>query len=213
MSQKKSHLVKKKKTITPKLQKIKRNKKKKKKKKRQRQCLRKKKGGNWQRDYPKKKREQRYWQRYCPKKKGNVTAQGKVKKKKKLEENMGIFVNQEKIHLSSVFSPFQRENILVGLRRKHLGPTTYFPSSLSNQTHTKKVFFPIFFSIFSPKFFIYPISPPNKHTLRERHWAQGCSQASFDGWEGVMGINYFRLSCRWIRLLLQKILLLCFGCV
>ena len=113
---------------------------------------------------------------------------------------MGIFVNQEKIHHSSVFSPFQRENILVGLGRKHLCPTTYFPSSLSNQTHTKKVFLPIF----SPKFSIHLISPPNKHTLRERHWAQGCSQASFDGWEGVMGINYLRLSCRWIRLLLQK---------
>ena len=37
-------------------------------------------------------------QRYCPREGG--------KKKKKLEENMGIFVNQEKNHLSSVFSPF-----------------------------------------------------------------------------------------------------------
>ena len=42
----------------------------------------KKKGGNWQRDYPKKKGGQRYWQRCCPKKKGDVTAQGKEKKKK-----------------------------------------------------------------------------------------------------------------------------------
>ena len=75
---------------------------------------------------------------------------------------MDIFVNQEKINLYLVFSPFQRENILLGLGRKHLGPTIYFPSSPPNQTHSKKVFFPIF----SPKFSIYPISPSNKHTLR-----------------------------------------------
>ena len=42
-----------------------------------------------------------------------------------------------------------------------LGPTIYFLSSPPNQTHSKKVFLPIF----SPKFLIYPISPPNKHTL------------------------------------------------
>jgi len=72
---------------------------------------------------------------------------------------MGIFVNQEKIHLHSVFSPFWEENILVGLERKHLGSTIYFPSLPPNQTHSKKNFLPIF----SPKFFIHPISPPNKH--------------------------------------------------
>ena len=50
----------------------------------------------------------------------------------------------------------------MGLVRKYLGPTIYFPSSPPNQTHYKKVFFPIF----SPNFSIYPISPSNKHTLR-----------------------------------------------
>ena len=60
-----------------------------------------------------------------------------------------------------VFSPFLGENFLVGSRRKYLGLTIYFPSSLFNQTHFKKVFLPIF----SPKFSIHPISPPNKHTL------------------------------------------------
>ena len=54
------------------------------------------------------------------------------------------------------------ENFLVGLERKYLGPIIYFPSSPPNQTHSKKVFLPIF----SLMFFIHPISPPNKHTLR-----------------------------------------------
>ena len=89
------------------------------------------------------------------------------KKKKKLKAthvymHMGIFVNQENIHLYSVFSPFWRENILVGTGRKHLNLTIYFSFFLSNQTHSKKVLF----SIFSLKFSIYPISLSNKHTLR-----------------------------------------------
>ena len=75
---------------------------------------------------------------------------------------MGIFVNQEKIHPYSVFSPFWRKNFLVGPGRKHLGPTVYFPSSPSNQTHFKN----FFLLIFSPKFSIFPVSPPNKQTLR-----------------------------------------------
>ena len=73
---------------------------------------------------------------------------------------MGIFVNQEKIHPHSVFSLFWGENILVGLGRKHPGPTDYFISFPSNQTHSKKVLFPIF----SQKFSIYSISLPNKPT-------------------------------------------------
>ena len=44
---------------------------------------------------------------------------------------------------------------------KALGSTIYFPSSPLNQTHSKKVSLPIF----SPKFSIHTISPPNKHTL------------------------------------------------
>ena len=72
---------------------------------------------------------------------------------------MDIFVNQEKINSHSVFSSFWKENILVGLGRKYLGPTIYFLSSPPNQTHSKKVFL----SIFSPKFSIHHISPPNKH--------------------------------------------------
>ena len=81
---------------------------------------------------------------------------------------MGIFVNQEKIHPYSIFSPFWGENFLVGPERKHLNPTIYFPSSPPNETHFKKVFFPIF----SPKFFIHPISPPNKHNHNDESlWA------------------------------------------
>ena len=115
-----------------------------------------------------KKKKNKYHaqpQKIKRKKKGQRTAQKRGKKKKRqLEEahvhmHMGIFVNQEKIHPYSVFSPFWGENFLVGTERKHLNPTIYFPSSPPNETHFKKVFFPIF----SPKFFIHPISPPNKH--------------------------------------------------
>ena len=68
--------------------------------------------------------------------------------------HMGIFVNQEKMHPHSVFSPFWRENILVGSRRKHLDPIIYFHSSPIK--HTPKFFFSCFLFI----------SPPNKHTLK-----------------------------------------------
>ena len=98
------------------------------------------------------------------KKKAMLLLRGEEKINKgnlKKSVHMGIFVNQEKIHPHLVFSLFWRENILVGSERKHLGPTIYFPSFLSNQTHSKKVFF----FIFSPKFFIHHVSPPNKHTL------------------------------------------------
>ena len=63
----------------------------------------------------------------------------------------------------SVFSLFWRENFLMGQKEKHLSSTIYFPSSPLNQTHSKKVFLPIF----SSKFSIIPISLPNKHTLRD----------------------------------------------
>ena len=63
--------------------------------------------------------------------------------------------------LPSVFSPFWGKNFLVGLKRKHLDSTIYFPSSPPNQTHSKKIFLPIF----SPKLSIYLISPSNKQTL------------------------------------------------
>ena len=61
-----------------------------------------------------------------------------------------------------VFSPFWGEIFLMDSRRKHLGPTVYFPSSPPNQTHSKKVFL----LIFSSKFSINSISSPNKHTLK-----------------------------------------------
>ena len=75
---------------------------------------------------------------------------------------MSIFVNKKKIHPHSIFSSFWEENILVDSRRKHLDPTIYFSFFLPNQTHSKKVFLPIFF----PKFSIYHVSSPNKHTLK-----------------------------------------------
>ena len=63
--------------------------------------------------------------------------------------------------LPLVFSLFWGKNFLMGSRRKHLNPTIYFLFSPLNQTHSKNIFLPIF----SSKFFIYPISPSNKHTL------------------------------------------------
>ena len=84
-----------------------------------------------------------------PRKKKGATPGEKKKKKRQLEEvvhiHMDIFVNQEKVHSHSVFSPFWGENILIGLGRKYLGPIFYFPSFLPNQTHSKKVFFFQFF--------------------------------------------------------------------
>ena len=72
------------------------------------------------------------------------------------------------------FSLHFGENFLVGLRRKHLDPTIYFPSFPPNQTHSKKVFLPIF----SSKFSIHYISPLNKHTLK--HSSLANIQLSFD---------------------------------
>ena len=87
-------------------------------------------------------------------------------KKKKEPDELSIckctwaFLSTKQPHfLPSIFSPFWKEIFLVGLGRKHSDPTIYFPS---HQTHSKNVFLPIF----SPKFSIHHISPPNKHTLR-----------------------------------------------
>ena len=99
------------------------------------------------------------------------TGKGGKKKKKILWHSWLLFkrgvrsvkawLKQHFSKINSVFSLFWRENFLVGQGRKHLGPTIYFSSFPSNQTHSKKVLFPIF----SPKFSIHPILPPNKHTL------------------------------------------------
>ena len=91
-----------------------------------------------------------------------------LKKKKKKNElsmckcTLAILSIKQPDFLPLVFSPFWRENFLVGSGRKRLNPIIYFPFSLSNQTHSKKVFLPIF----SPKFSIHPISSLNKHTLK-----------------------------------------------
>ena len=67
-----------------------------------------------------------------------------------------LSIMQPHFHLS-VFSPFWRENFLVGLRRKHLDTTIYFPSSpvfiqpitFQNSFHSHflpKVFYPPYFT-------------------------------------------------------------------
>ena len=100
------------------------------------------------------------------KKKEEATCLAEHQKKKKEPDELSIckctwaFLSTKQPHfLPSIFSPFWKEIFLVGLGRKHSDPTIYFPS---HQTHSKNVFLPIF----SPKFSIHHISPPNKHTLR-----------------------------------------------
>ena len=63
---------------------------------------------------------------------------------------------------SIVFFSILERKFLVSLQRKHSSSTFYFFFSPPKQTHSKKVFLPIFFS----KFSIHLILPPNKHTLR-----------------------------------------------
>ena len=75
-----------------------------------------------------------------------------------------VFLANQLLHfLLSSFLSILGKKILVVLGRKHSDPTIYFPFSLPNQTHSKKVFL----SIFSPIFSIHLILPPNKHTLME----------------------------------------------
>ena len=106
----------------------------------------------------KKKEEEEEEERQLPRKNkkqnkttknGNSTAQWRRKKKKKgnLKKTcIWAFLSIKKKFIPFIFLP-----ILVGLERKHLSPIIYFPSSLSNQIYSKKVFLPIF----SPKFSIH----------------------------------------------------------
>ena len=88
-----------------------------------------------------------------------ATCPGKEKKKQIVQV---AFSSIKQPHfLISVSSQFWGENFLVGSERKHLGLNTYFPSSSPNQMYSKKNFL----SIFSQKFSIHFISPPNKYTL------------------------------------------------
>ena len=87
------------------------------------------------------------------KEKREGTSKGKKNKKgKKNEEDQCGQAHpqyQDVQFFISVFSPFWEENFLVGPRRKHLGPTTYFPFSPSNQTQSKKFSFLFSFESFS----------------------------------------------------------------
>ena len=72
------------------------------------------------------------------------------------------FLSIKKKFIPIQFSLHFREKAFWWSQRKHMGPTIYFPSFPPNQTHSKKVFFPIFPS----KIFIHSVSPPSKHTLK-----------------------------------------------
>ena len=78
---------------------------------------------------------------------------------RQLNECTWAFLSIKKKYISTQFSPhFREKQILLGLEKKHLSHTIYFPSSPSNQTYSKNVFL----SIFSSKFSIHTISPLNK---------------------------------------------------
>ena len=65
-----------------------------------------------------------------------------MKKKRKGNWTWAFLSIKQPYFLPAVFSPFWKENFLVGLGRKHLGLTIYFPSSSPNQTYSKKFSFP-----------------------------------------------------------------------
>ena len=75
---------------------------------------------------------------------------------------MGIFVYQVTSFSSFSFLSHLKTKLFDGSIEKTPDSHHLFSSFPPNQTHSKKVFF-----IFSPKFFIYPISPQNKDTLND----------------------------------------------
>ena len=81
------------------------------------------------------------------KKKKKASFRGEKKKKKKKEAKCPAPAHVARTHTHTK-------------GRKHLGPTIYFLSSPPNQTHSKKVFLPIFF----PKFF-----HPSYFTSKQTH--------------------------------------------
>ena len=99
------------------------------------------------------------------KKKDNVTYCIEEKKKKKNKGNLRrspcAHAYEHFCQSTKNLSPLSFLSILVGLRRKYLDSTIYYPFFLSNQTHSKKVFL----AIFSPKFSIHFVSPRNKYTI------------------------------------------------
>ena len=91
------------------------------------------------------------------------SASGKKKKKNQQQQQQKEKEKKSRvIFFLSIFFPFWRKIFLVNPRRKHLGPTTHFPSLRPNQTPSKK--FPFF--IFSPFFSILPKIYSTKHTLK-----------------------------------------------
>ena len=68
------------------------------------------------------------------KERGNVLRKAQKRKKEELDKlhmckcTWTFLSIKQSYFLTSIFSPFWRENFLVGLGRKHLGPIIYFPS-------------------------------------------------------------------------------------
>ena len=104
-----------------------------------------------------------------------IKKERKREKKKKEQRNgqahvqvhMSIFVIYLSNSSHSIFSPFWRENILVGSERKHLSPTNFFSlPSLQPNIHQKSFYSYFLFKIFHPPYFtskqIHPKSSKKK---------------------------------------------------
>ena len=107
------------------------------------------------------------------KKKSNEACLKKKKKKEQrngqahVQVHMSIFVIYLSNSSHSIFSPFWRENILVGSERKHLSPTNFFSlPSLQPNIHQKSFYSYFLFKIFHPPYFtskqIHPKSSKKK---------------------------------------------------
>ena len=138
---------------------------------------------------PKKKHKNKKTGQPCPKKKkkkgqGQATSKWKIKgrlgnvqeikkRKKKVLKKMNVDETQVQLHMSifvkkwciiSLFSflSILERKIFDGFREKTPKPHHLFSFLPTKPNILKKVFIPIF----SPKFSIHHILPPNKHTLR-----------------------------------------------
>ena len=101
-----------------------------------------------------------------PKKK-KITKEKKKKKKKKRRATdwtspcaLGIFVIYLSNSSHSVFSPFWRENILVGLERKHLGPTNFFSLPFLQPNTHQNFFLPFSLQSFPSTLFYHQTNTP-----------------------------------------------------
>ena len=73
------------------------------------------------------------------------------------------FLSTKQPHFPFSFHSILERKLFDGSREKLLGPHHLFSFLPTQLNILQQAFFPIF----SPKFSIHPISPPNKHTLKD----------------------------------------------